>query len=91
MASLEVKRSWEEGIREEVGHDTGKQQKKIKVGFILGDALDLEVCDWSGGDVVFANSTCFDDSLMRRLASAATAMRKGSFFVSLTKRLPVRW
>lgn len=50
----------------------------------------MNVCDWSDGDVVFANSTCFDDSLMRRMASAATALKKGTFFITLTKRLPVR-
>ena len=60
------------------------------VEFVLGDALDMNVCDWSDGTVVFANSTCFDDSLMRRLASAATALKKGTIFITLTKRLPVR-
>lgn len=55
-----------------------------------GDALDPDVCDWTDGDVVFANSTCFGDALMRRLASAATALKKGAIFITLTKRLPVR-
>lgn len=57
--------------------------------FIHGNALDLSLCDWTDGDVVFANSTCFDDGLMLKLASAATAMRKGSIFITLTKRIPV--
>jgi len=60
-----------------------------EVEFILGDALDMSVCDWSDATVVFANSTCFDDNLMRRLASAATALKKGTIFITLTKRLPV--
>lgn len=49
----------------------------------------MNVCDWSDATVVFANSTCFDDTLMRRLASAATALKKGTIFITLTKRLPV--
>lgn len=61
-----------------------------EVEFIHGDALDPDVCDWTDGDIVFANSTCFDDPFMRRLASAATALKKGSIFITLTKRLPVR-
>lgn len=60
-----------------------------EVEFFLGDALDMNVCDWSDATVVFANSTCFDDALMRRLASAATALKKGTIFITLTKRLPV--
>lgn len=58
--------------------------------FIHGDALDMNVCDWSDATVVFANSTCFDDNLMRRMASVASALKKGTIFITLTKRLPVR-
>lgn len=61
-----------------------------EVEFVLGDALDMNVCDWSDATVVFANSTCFDDGLMRRMASAATALKKGTIFITLTKRLPVQ-
>lgn len=50
----------------------------------------MNVCDWSDATVVFANSTCFDDGLMRRMASAATALKKGTIFITLTKRLPVQ-
>lgn len=63
---------------------------RAEIELHLGDALDLTICDWTDGDVVFANSTCFDDQLMRRLASAATALKKGTIFITLTKRLPVR-
>ena len=59
------------------------------VEFVHGDAIDFSVCDWSDGNVVFANSTCFDDALMWKLAKAATALKKGAIFITLTKRIPV--
>lgn len=51
--------------------------------------MDFDTCNWSDADVVFANSTCFDDALMRNLATTASCLKKGSIFVTLTKRLPV--
>lgn len=53
-----------------------------------GDILDVGVKDWRNGDLVFANSTCFDDTLMCQIARIAAGMKRGSFFVTLTKRLP---
>jgi hypothetical protein len=41
------------------------------VEFIHGDATDFSVKDWSDADVVFANSTCFDDTLMGKIAVCA--------------------
>ncbi len=43
--------------------------------------------DWSAADIVFANSTCFEDELMTELAERATKLRPGAYFISLTKRL----
>lgn len=44
--------------------------------------------DWSDGDIVFANSTCFDDSLMSAIAKQAELLLPGSMFVTFTKALP---
>jgi hypothetical protein len=33
-----------------------------------GDFLNLSLKDWRDADVVFANSTCFDDVLMSEIA-----------------------
>lgn len=65
-----------------------------------GDILNLECKDWRDGDLVFVNSTCFDESLMNKIANIAglgysiyllnyviVGMKKGSFIVTLTKRL----
>ena len=44
--------------------------------------------DWAPrADLVFANSTCFTKSLMRRLAFRARKMRPGTLFVTTTKGL----
>jgi hypothetical protein len=55
--------------------------------FLYGSFLDMSVRDWRDGDLVFANSTCYDDELMANIADLALGMKKGSFFVSFTKRL----
>jgi hypothetical protein len=69
-----------------------------------GDILNIECKDWRDGDVVFANSTCFDEPLMNKIANIAgsilllillvtssslVGMKKGSFFITLTKRLNI--
>lgn len=36
-----------------------------------GDMLDLSCKNWTNGDVVFINSTCYDDELMLKLAHLA--------------------
>lgn len=36
-----------------------------------GDILNMDLKDWRDGDVVFANSTCFDENLMSKIANLA--------------------
>lgn len=43
--------------------------------------------DWSDGDVVFANSTCFDDDLMSDMSKRAENLRPGAIFITFTKGL----
>ena len=43
--------------------------------------------DWSDGDVVFANSTCFDDDLMNDMSKRAENLRPGAIFITFTKGL----
>lgn len=43
--------------------------------------------DWSDGDVVFANSTCFDDELMEDLSVTAERLKPGAFVITFTKGL----
>jgi len=46
----------------------------------------LEV-DWSDGDVILANSTCFDDTLMRGMCEMAHSLKAGAIFITFTKPL----
>ena len=43
--------------------------------------------NWSDGDLIFANSTCFDASLMRSLSEQSESLKPGSIFISFTKSL----
>lgn len=43
--------------------------------------------DWSDGDIVFANSTCFEDDLMASMAKQAEKLKPGSVFITFTKGL----
>ncbi|CBJ26518.1 conserved unknown protein [Ectocarpus siliculosus] len=43
--------------------------------------------DWSDGDCVFANSTCFPEDLMDALARQAEELKPGSIVVTFTKGL----
>mmetsp|Transcript_2719 Transcript_2719/g.7961 ORF Transcript_2719/g.7961 Transcript_2719/m.7961 type:complete len:292 (-) Transcript_2719:547-1422(-) len=79
--SVIVKGKWDGGIKKDAGHDT-------EVIFVHGDITNFDDHDWSDGDVCFANSTCFDETLMRSVAEKAAYMKRGSFFITLTKRLP---
>mmetsp|Transcript_20054 Transcript_20054/g.28816 ORF Transcript_20054/g.28816 Transcript_20054/m.28816 type:complete len:415 (+) Transcript_20054:111-1355(+) len=49
-----------------------------------GSFLDY---DWSDGDVVFANSTCYDDQLMADMGEMAKSLKPGAIFVTFTKGL----
>ena len=50
--------------------------------FFHGDFLNLDFKDWRDADVVFANSTCYDDELMEKIAAIA-----GRLFIMIAKLL----
>ena len=50
-------------------------------GSFLGD------CPWADGDVIFANSTCFDDELMEGMSREAEKLKPGAYFITFTKGL----
>eukprot|EP00501_MAST-03F_sp_TOSAG23-6_P001877 GSMAST32.ASY1.ANO1.1955.1 assembled CDS len=49
---------------------------------------DLCTFDWTDATVVFANSTCFTEELMAKIAEKALSLKKGTFFITFTKALP---
>ena len=62
---------------------TDEEKSKIDFRFIHGD---ITVVDWSDGDVIFANSTCFDDDLMDKVTRLAEKTRPGTFILTITNR-----
>ena len=50
---------------------------------------DITVEDWSNATLCFANSTCFDDDLMRALADKADLMAQGTFLLLSRSDCPV--
>lgn len=43
----------------------------VEVQMVRGDFLNQVTTDWTDADIVFANSTCYDDDLMQRISDIA--------------------
>ncbi|OQS00826.1 calcineurin-like phosphoesterase [Thraustotheca clavata] len=56
----------------------------LSVAFFHSSFLDL---NWSHADVCFANSTCFDSTLLAQISSHAERLRSGAYFITFTKPL----
>ncbi len=54
------------------------------ISFQRASFLDV---DWSDGDVIFINSTCFDETLLSDIARLGLALKDGTYIITLTKRL----
>lgn len=59
-------------------------KRHIRFSFLYEDATTI---DWSKADLVFANSTCFGDILMRKLSRKADELKLGSVFITATNPL----
>ena len=87
----EMKHVYEDTFVPQLGKD-----KEYKELFKYGESPpifdvrqgDMLEDDWSQADLVLANSTCFDMSLMKKVADKAKSMKKGAFMITLTKKLP---
>jgi len=77
---LQVKNHWEQ-----MKTKLSQKKQNMEIRFMNGDAT---VIDWSDADVVFMNSTCFDDTLMRALAGKCEELKPGSIVITTTRRLP---
>lgn len=47
--------------------------------------------DWTDGDVVFANSTCFAEDTLAAIADRAVSLRPGARIVTFTTALKTPW
>lgn len=52
--------------------------------------LDTEH-DWADGDLVFANSTCFDATLMDGIAALAEQLKPGAVLITFSTALRSLW
>ena len=49
---------------------------------------DVFAMDWSDADMIFCNSTCFSADMMEQLYQQTLKVKKGTWFVTMSKRLP---
>ncbi len=54
------------------------------MGVVEGSILDL---DWTDGDIIFANSTCFSPELIDKISSLGEGLRPGAIVITFTKGL----
>jgi hypothetical protein len=69
-----------EADAQEAGRSAGIPEFK----FIRSDFRDV---NWTDATLVWANSTCFDTTLMNFLSYKSEEMKEGSYFITLTKKL----
>ena len=62
---------------------TKKQDTIVK--FQHGDCCHV---DWSHGDVIYCNATCFDEKAVEKIAELAWNLKPSAFFIMITKKMP---
>ena len=88
-SSLEVLHAYNIKGKSRLPRDFDTEIRYFHGDIFARDVLSLESHNWINGDVVFVNSVCFDDNSFRKLADIAVGMKKGSFFITYSERLPV--
>ena len=82
-AAVEVCAHYDRSVRPTFDSTDPRSTQEIEV--VCGSFLEL---DWPlDADVVFANSTCFDEQLMDDIATQGQALRDGVIVITLTKQL----
>ena len=87
--SLEVLNDYNVKGKSRLPRDFDTEIRYVHGDMLARDTLSLSSHNWVDGDVVFTNSVCFDDSTLRKIADIAVGMKKGSFFITYSERLPV--
>jgi hypothetical protein len=71
-----------------VGKSSLNRDYETFITQIFGNFLDIKTRDWRDGDLIFANSSTYDDNTMKKLALLAHLMKRGTFFVTVSQKLP---
>ena len=79
-----LKSHWDENVKSTI---TNEDTLSTEFEFIHGDALEM---DWKDADVVFINSTCFDDELLSKFTTIIEDLRLGALVITTTKPLKSR-
>ena len=79
--ALELKEKWDA----EIVPILPANRVGTAIELIKGDILKE---DWSDGNLIFINSTCFDDELMEKIAEKAEDLAPGTLVITFTKALP---
>jgi hypothetical protein len=83
--SVEAKEQWDSVYS--ASSSSSVDALPAELQFHLGSIFDMSVCDWTDGDVVFVNSTCFDVSMLLRVHDIAQGMKAGSVLVTLSRSI----
>ena len=84
--SLELLEKWRSEAFQDSLRACGKgAHGEASIELLHGDATRV---NWSDADVLFMNSTCYDERLMKTLSSISERMKQGSFCITFTKVLP---
>ena len=71
-----------------IGKSALNRDYETYINQVFGNFLDSKDRDWRDGDIVFANASCYDDATMKKLALMAHLMKRGTFFVTISQKLP---
>lgn len=58
---------------------------------LYNGSITAQEYDWSDGSLVFANSTCFDEDLLRSITGTAERLRPGARIITFTVALSSLW
>lgn len=81
IGSSDVKGKWKKTMMA----DNNVTKQNIDLKFFLGDFLYI---DWSYGNVIYINSTCFNSKMMNSIAYKAEELVIGSLVITISKPLP---
>ena len=85
--SLKIKQTYEDSIDEKFTNNRNlfNLEKPNQIEFLHGNFLEQS---WDDTSIMFANSTCFTENLMKSIATKANKeCKRGTIIITFTKRL----
>lgn len=82
--AAEYRREYQHLLYESTVSSNGETLTQNSVNFVCDSLTNF---NWTDGDVVFVNSTCFEDDLIKELSQIAEKLNPGAIVVTFTKGL----